>query len=410
VFELKEAERTVAKIKVIGVGGAGSNAINSLLASSIYGVELIAVNTDIQHLDSSLASIKVQIGCELTKGLGSGSDPAIGKQAALENKDALTACIEGADMIFIAAGMGKGTGTGASPVIASIARDLGILTVAVVTKPFFYEGTQRRLRAEEGINELRKHVDSLIILLNDKLLKIAEPGISIIKSLDIVNDVLKNAIEGITDIILMPGYLNLDFADVRTIMENAGTAIVGRGVSKGQNAVIEAVKKAVSNPLMEDSLISEAKKVLVHIMSGSNLSMEDVETISTYIHDSVHDEANIIKGITINTDMEDEIKVTVIATGIDKTTPPKVPKPIKSWEPFQEPATSSSLGKILKKKDIPTTQQDRGKDEKPLEQSKEIKEPPVDEKAQEKLTIPSDDDYDIPTILRKKTPPSMTIS
>jgi len=409
VFELKEAERTVAKIKVIGVGGAGSNAINSLLASSIYGVELIAVNTDIQHLDSSLASIKVQIGCELTKGLGSGSDPAIGKQAALENKDALTACIEGADMIFIVAGMGKGTGTGASPVIASIARGLGILTVAVVTKPFFYEGTQRRLRAEEGINELRKHVDSLIILLNDKLLKIAEPGISIIKSLDIVNDVLKNAIEGITDIILVPGYLNLDFADVRTIMENAGTAIVGRGVSKGQNAVIEAVKKAVSNPLMEDSLISEAKKVLVHIMSGSNLSMEDVETISTYIHDSVHDEANIIKGITINTDMEDEIKVTVIATGIDKTTPPKLPKPIKSWEPFQKPATSGSLGKILKK-DIPTTQQDRGKVEKPLEQSKEIKEPPVDEKAQEKPTIPSDDDYDIPTILRKKTPPSMTIS
>ncbi len=409
MFELKEAERTVAKIKVIGVGGAGSNAINSLLASSIYGVELIAVNTDIQHLDSSLASIKVQIGCELTKGLGSGSDPAIGKQAALENKDALTACIEGADMIFIVAGMGKGTGTGASPVIASIARGLGILTVAVVTKPFFYEGTQRRLRAEEGINELRKHVDSLIILLNDKLLKIAEPGISIIKSLDIVNDVLKNAIEGITDIILVPGYLNLDFADVRTIMENAGTAIVGRGVSKGQNAVIEAVKKAVSNPLMEDSLISEAKKVLVHIMSGSNLSMEDVETISTYIHDSVHDEANIIKGITINTDMEDEIKVTVIATGIDKTTPPKLPKPIKSWEPFQKPATSGSLGKILKK-DIPTTQQDRGKVEKPLEQSKEIKEPPVDEKAQEKPTIPSDDDYDIPTILRKKTPPSMTIS
>ena len=409
MFELKEAERTVAKIKVIGVGGAGSNAINSLLASSIYGVELIAVNTDIQHLDSSLASIKVQIGCELTKGLGSGSDPAIGKQAALENKDALTACIEGADMIFIVAGMGKGTGTGASPVIASIARGLGILTVAVVTKPFFYEGTQRRLRAEEGINELRKHVDSLIILLNDKLLKIAEPGISIIKSLDIVNDVLKNAIEGITDIILVPGYLNLDFADVRTIMENAGTAIVGRGVSKGQNAVIEAVKKAVSNPLMEDSLISEAKKVLVHIMSGSNLSMEDVETISTYIHDSVHDEANIIKGITINTDMEDEIKVTVIATGIDKTTPPKLPKPIKSWEPFQELATSGSLGKILKK-DIPTTQQDRGKVEKPLEQSKEIKEPPVDEKAQEKPTIPSDDDYDIPTILRKKTPPSMTIS
>jgi cell division protein FtsZ len=399
VFELKEAERTVAKIKVIGVGGAGSNAVNSLIASSILGVELIAVNTDIQHLDSSLAAIKVQIGCELTKGLGSGSDPAIGRQAAIDDKDALIASIEGADMIFITAGMGKGTGTGASPVIANIAKELGILTVAVVTKPFFYEGRERVLRAEEGINELRKHVDSLIIILNDKLLKPSDPSISMLKSLDIANDVLRNAIEGISDIILVPGYLNLDFADVRTIMKNAGTAIIGRGISKGQNAVIEAVKKAVSNPVLEDSLISEAKKVLVHIMSGSNLLMSEVEAISTYIHDAVHEDANIIKGIAINTDIEHEIRVTVIATGIDKTPATKLMTPIKTWQP--NPEIVSLTEKILKK-NIPLSQKD--KDEKPLEQSHEIIEPPAEKKHVENTKSTSEDDYDIPTYLRKKSP------
>lgn len=406
MFILKEAERPVAKIKVIGVGGAGSNVINSLLASSTCGVEFIAVNTDIQHLDSSLAPVKVQIGCELTKGLGSGSDPAVGKQAAIEDKDALIACVEGADMIFIVAGMGKGTGTGASPVIASIAKELGILTVAVVTKPFYYEGAQRKSRAEEGINELRRHVDSLIILLNDNLLKVSEPGTTLIKSLDIANDILRNAIEGISDIILMPGLCNCDFADVRTIMENAGTAVIGRGISKGREAVKDAVKKALSNPLVEDSLISEAKKVLVHIMGGPDLSMEDVETISTFIHDSVHDEANIIKGIAINQDIEDEIKITVIATGIDKTPPPKLSKSIKPWEPFSASVPLTLTEKILKKNLLSPH---KDKDEKSIEQPEEITPLPPDEKIQEKSDAISEEDYDTPTILRKKSSSTLNL-
>ncbi len=407
MFELKEAERTFAKIKVIGVGGAGSNAVNSLVASSIYGVELIAVNTDIQHLDFSLAPVKVQIGCELTKGLGSGSNPAVGRQAAIDDKDALIACVEGADMIFIVAGMGKGTGTGASPVIASIAKELGILTVAVVTKPFFYEGRQRVLAAEDGISELREYVDSLMIILNDKLLKTSTPETSILKSFDIANDVLRHAVEGISDIILTPGYLNLDFADVKTIMKNAGTTIISRGMSKGQNAVLDAVKKALSIPLLEDSLISEAKKVLVHIMSGRNLLMSDDEAISTYIHDSVHEEANIIKGIAINSDIEDEIRVTVIATGIDKTTSQvKLPRTVKVWG-TKETFTSKPTEKILSKNVVLP---EKDKEQKPIEQPEEFRELPGDKKSEEKTDVIIEDDYDIPAILRKKSPSTLNIS
>lgn len=407
MFELKEAERTFAKIKVIGVGGAGSNAVNSLVASSIYGVELIAVNTDIQHLDFSLAPVKVQIGCELTKGLGSGSNPAVGRQAAIDDKDALIACVEGADMIFIVAGMGKGTGTGASPVIASIAKELGILTVAVVTKPFFYEGRQRVLAAEDGISELREYVDSLMIILNDKLLKTSAPETSILKSFDIANDVLRHAVEGISDIILTPGYLNLDFADVKTIMKNAGTTIISRGMSKGQNAVLDAVKKALSIPLLEDSLISEAKKVLVHIMSGRNLLMSDDEAISTYIHDSVHEEANIIKGIAINSDIEDEIRVTVIATGIDKTTSQvKLPRTVKVWG-TKETFTSKPTEKILSKNVVLP---EKDKEQKPIEQPEEFRELPSDKKSEEKTDVIIEDDYDIPAILRKKSPSTLNIS
>lgn len=407
MFELKEAERTFAKIKVIGVGGAGSNAVNSLVASSIYGVELIAVNTDIQHLDFSLAPVKVQIGCELTKGLGSGSNPAVGRQAAIDDKDGLIACVEGADMIFIVAGMGKGTGTGASPVIASIAKELGILTVAVVTKPFFYEGRQRVLAAEDGISELREYVDSLMIILNDKLLKTSAPETSILKSFDIANDVLRHAVEGISDIILTPGYLNLDFADVKTIMKNAGTTIISRGMSKGQNAVLDAVKKALSIPLLEDSLISEAKKVLVHIMSGRNLLMSDDEAISTYIHDSVHEEANIIKGIAINSDIEDEIRVTVIATGIDKTTSQvKLPRTVKVWG-TKETFTSKPTEKILSKNVVLP---EKDKEQKPIEQPEEFRELPSDKKSEEKTDVIIEDDYDIPAILRKKSPSTLNIS
>ncbi len=412
MFELKEAERMIAKIKVIGVGGAGCNAVNSMLSPSIYGVEFIAVNTDIQHLEASLSPIKVQIGNELTKGLGAGSDPSIGRQAALEDKDSLTACIEGADMIFITAGMGGGTGTGASPVIAGIAKGLGILTVAVVTKPFFYEGRQRVLNAEDGIDELKKYVDSIIVLPNDNILKVVEQGTSMMKSFEIANDVLRQAIQGISDIILIPGYINLDFADVKAIMENAGTAVVGMGVCNGNNAVIEAVKKAISNPLLEDSLIAEAKKILVHIMGSSNLSLDDINTITTHIYDSVHDEAHIIMGTALNTEMEDEIKVTVIATGIDKIQQPKLVRPIKPWQPQKSNTFISPVDRILNKKiSLP---QKKDEIEKPIEQQdeqqEEIKAPDAEVTIPEKTMATTEDEYDIPTVLRKKSPSALNLS
>ena len=218
MFELEDIGRLVAKIKVIGVGGGGSNAINSMVAANLYGVEFITVNTDSQHLDASLAPVKVKIGTNLTKGLGAGSNPVIGRQAAIEDKDSLSGCIEGADMVFITAGMGGGTGTGAAPVIANIAREMGILTVAVVTKPFYYEGRKRAINAEEGIRELKKHVDTLIVIPNDRIHLVVEKGTPLLKSFSIANDVLRQAIQGISDLILIPGLINLDFADVKSIM------------------------------------------------------------------------------------------------------------------------------------------------------------------------------------------------
>ncbi|MCI0468807.1 MAG: cell division protein FtsZ, partial [Nitrospirae bacterium] len=239
MFELEETAKSNAKIKVIGVGGGGGNAINSMIAANLFGVEFIAVNTDTQHLNKSLAAVKIQIGVNLTKGLGAGSNPEIGRQAALDDKETLTNVIEDADMIFITAGMGGGTGTGAAPVIAALAREMGIMTVGVVTKPFFFEGRKRINNAEEGIRALKKHVDTIIIVPNDRIHLVVEKGTSMVKSFAIVDDVLRQAVQGISDVILVPGLINLDFADVRAVMENGGRALIGLGACSGDNAVFE---------------------------------------------------------------------------------------------------------------------------------------------------------------------------
>lgn len=402
MFELEQAERMIAKIKVIGVGGGGCNAVNCMLSSSIFGVEFIAVNTDSQHLEMSLAPLKVQIGAELTKGLGAGANPVIGKQAAIEDKDTLMACVEGADMVFITAGMGGGTGTGASPVIASLAKELKILTVAVVSKPFYYEGRKRSLNADDGINELKRYVDTLIILPNDKIHKVIEKGTPLMRSFAIANDVLMNAIQGISDIISGQGYVNLDFADVKTILENAGKAVIGIGVGKGQEAAIDAAKKAISNPLLEDSSIEEAKRVLVNITGGLNLSHTDIENVASHIHDSVHEDANIIMGAVINPDLEDEIKVTVIAADMEnrqKSAVPKLTKTIKTWQPERELSIVGGSKRILSKNiELPQLLDN----DKSAEQKELITEPLQEKKSIDEPAHILEDEYDTPTCLRKK--------
>lgn len=341
MFELEEAGRLTANIKVIGVGGGGSNAINSMVAANLYGVEFIAVNTDSQHLEASLAPVKVQIGMNLTRGLGAGSNPVIGRQAALEDKDALTACIEGADLVFVTAGMGGGTGTGAAPVIANIAKDLGILTVAVVTKPFYYEGRKRAINAEEGIKELERNVDTLIVIPNDRIHLVVEKGTPLLKSFSIANDVLRHAIQGISDLILIPGLINLDFADIKAIMENAGRAVIGVGSGKGEGGAFEAAKKAISNPLIEESTIEGARGILINITGGINMSIDAVQQAASLIYDSAHGDANIIMGAVINPDMDDEVNVTVIATGL-KEKSEKIELPAKKWSPRIESSTKAT--------------------------------------------------------------------
>lgn len=332
-FEIEDAKGQIAKIKVVGVGGAGGNAVNNMIASNLHGVEFIAVNTDMQVLETSLAPTKIQIGALITRGLGAGADPNVGRQSAIEDRAALEEVLKGADMVFITAGMGGGTGTGASPVIAGIARDLGALTVAVVTKPFFYEAKTRAFKADEGIKELKETVDTLIVIPNDRITHVVDKKTPLLKSFEIANDVLKQAIQGISDIILTPGLINVDFADVRTIMQNTGRTVMGIGVGKGEGAALEAAKKAITNTLLENSSIEGARGVLVNITGSLDLSLSDVEEAVSLIHDSAHEGANIIVGAVINPDVDGEVKVTVIATGFDEKKDKLEFPQVKTWSP-----------------------------------------------------------------------------
>jgi cell division protein FtsZ len=350
MFEIEEVKGSQnALIKVVGVGGAGGNAINTMIASNLQGIEFIAVNTDLQALYSSLAPVKVQIGTELTRGLGAGSSPQIGREAAIENRDTIIESLEGSDMVFITAGMGGGTGTGAGPVIAGIAKEIGIMTVAIVTKPFFYEGRVRCMNAEEGIKELKKYVDTFIVIPNDKIAHVVEKGTPLLKSFAIADDVLKLAVQGISDIIVNPGLINVDFADVRTIIADKGRGVMGCGFGRGEGGALEAAKKAISNPLLEESTIEGAKNILLNITGGLHLSLDDVQQAASYIYDSAHEEVNLIFGAVIDPDIDDEVKITAIATGFHEEKE-KVELPqVKKWSPSKEPFSMKGSDRILAK-------------------------------------------------------------
>lgn len=349
MFEIEEIRGQKAKIRVIGVGGAGGNAVNNMIASNMHGVEFIAVNTDLQVLETSIAPVKVQIGREITRGLGAGSNPELGRHAAMEDKTSIMECLDGCDMVFITAGMGGGTGTGAAPVIASAARELGVLTVAVITKPFFYEGRRRLLNAEEGIKELSKYVDTMIVIPNDRISLVVEKGTPMLKSFSIANDVLRQAVQGISDIILVPGLINVDFADVKTIMADTGRAVMGSGTGRGEGGAFEAAKKAISNPLIEDSSIEGARGILINITGGLELSLSEVQEATSLIYDSAHEDVNVIFGAVIDPDVSDEVRVTVIATGfIEKKEKVELPQ-IKKWIPVKEPVSFKGSERILAK-------------------------------------------------------------
>jgi cell division protein FtsZ len=315
MFEIVNNYNQNAVIKVIGVGGGGGNAIISMLKSQIHGADFIIANTDVQALRDVNGATTVQIGSEITKGLGAGADPEKGKQAALEASETLKESIEGADMLFIAAGMGGGTGTGAAPVIAQIARDLGILTVAVVTKPFDFEGPERMSNAQEGINNLEQWVDSLIVIPNSKLKEVYGGDESIFSSFENANDVLRGAVKGITEIITIRGFMNVDFADVKTVMSGMGKAMMGSGVSSGENRAVDAVTTALSSPLLDNFDLQGASGVLVNITSGSDLTTHEFEIIGSKIREIANEDAKIITGCIKEDDNIGDLRVTIIATG-----------------------------------------------------------------------------------------------
>ena len=314
LFELDEAPQA-AKIKVIGLGGGGGNAVSRMMAAQFTGVDFIVANTDVQALRNSPAPVKFQLGSKLTQGLGAGSNPDVGRNAALEDPEDITHLLAGADMVFITAGLGGGTGTGSAPVIASLAKDLGILTVAVVTKPFTFEGRKRMLQAEAGMEALRGVVDTLIAIPNQRLLSVVDRGTPLLDAFRVADSVLQQAVQGISDLILVPGLVNLDFADVRTIMSGMGMAMMGTGVGKGEHRALDAAQKAVASPLLDDTSIEGARGILINFTGGNDLSIHEVEEAARIVQEAAHEEANIIFGAVIDPSLIDEVRMTVIATG-----------------------------------------------------------------------------------------------
>lgn len=317
VLEFDIEMEQFAQIKVIGVGGGGSNAVNRMIDSGLKGIEFIAINTDKQALLSSKAEHKIQIGEKLTKGLGAGANPEIGKKAAEESKEEVTSYLQGADMIFVTVGMGGGTGTGAAPIVAEMAKEMGVLTVGIATKPFTFEGKRRMTHAEQGINELRNSVDTLVTIPNDRLLQVIEKKTTMLDAFMIADDVLRQGVQGISDLIAVPGLINLDFADVKTIMLEQGLAHMGIGKASGENRAVEAAKQAIQSPLLETTIVG-AKGVLLNITGGDGLGLFEVNEAAEIITQAADPDANIIFGAVINEELNDEIIITVIATGFDK--------------------------------------------------------------------------------------------
>ncbi|MGI8731679.1 MAG: cell division protein FtsZ [Pyrinomonadaceae bacterium] len=355
---------TGARIKVIGIGGGGGNAVNRMIEAGIEGIEFLVANTDLQALKRSRAPIKIQLGSRLTKGLGAGADPGIGREAALEDTDKIIEVLEGADMVFVTTGLGGGTGTGAAPIIASLATELNCLTVAVVTKPFQFEGRRRMQQADHGLRELRECVDTVITIPNERLLHTVEKGASLSDSFRIADDVLRQAVQGISDLITVPGLINLDFADVKAIMSGMGMALMGAGHAFGENRAIEATQQAISSPLLEEASIQGAKGVLMNITGGSDLTLFEVNAAAMIIREAADENANIIFGAVIDETLRDQMRITVIATGFDREAvavaavgstsalPAATPRPMqRSIDELPRPMMSNARSDDL---DVPT--------------------------------------------------------
>jgi cell division protein FtsZ len=345
-LRLDEEGRSGARIKVVGVGGGGSNAVNRMVANGLDGVEFIVANTDLQSLRLNPAPNKLQIGAKLTKGLGAGADPNVGRQAALEDTEKLIEALDGADMVFVTTGLGGGTGTGAAPVIASLASELGALTIAVVTKPFKFEGKKRAMQAERGLEELRDCVDTVITIPNERLLATIARTTSLTDAFASADDVLRQAIQGISDLILVPGLINLDFADVKTIMSGMGLAIMGTGLAEGDQRAMIAANAAISSPLLEDASVKGARGVIINVTGGHDLSLMEVSEASAVIQEAAHEEANIIFGAVVDPKMEGQVKITVIATGFDRgmshrntASAADTPVDLKSYSAFKHAST-----------------------------------------------------------------------
>ncbi len=403
--EVKPDIETFAKIKVVGVGGSGGSAINRMIKSKIRGVEFIAINTDVQALHYSQASVKLHIGKTVTRGLGAGMDPELGRRAAEESQNEIREALKGADMVFVTCGLGGGTGTGAAPLVADLARDMGALTVAVVTKPFSFEGTQRKMIAEKGLEELEEKVDTIIVIPNDRLLQVIDKKTSLLEAFDICDEVLKHGVSGISELITIPGLINVDFADVKAIMKDAGEAMMGIGVGSGENRATEAAKAAISSPLLDLS-IEGAKGILFTVTGGTNLEMHEVSEAAKVITSSADPDAKIIFGAVINESLKDEIKITVIAAGFGHRermlrergevakTPSYAPTffakgPLSSGS-SQEKTETKKFQKRPLKKIIPYLNQDETKDALESQHEKLVEE------------MQDDDDLGIPAFIRKK--------
>ena len=398
MFSFQEEPQSPVRIKVIGVGGAGCNAVNTMITGGLCRVDFVAANTDVQALERSQASYKIQIGPERTRGLGAGAKPEVGRDAALESKDEIRESLVGADMVFVTAGMGGGTGTGAAPIVASIARELGILTVAVVTKPFQYEGHRRMSHAEEGIRDLGRHVDTLLIIPNQRLLGIVDKATPLLDAFKVADDVLRQAIQGIADVITTIGLVNVDFADVRTIMAHTGRAVMGMGIGRGANRAQEAAQKAICSPLLEEGSVEGARGVLLNITGGPNMSLHEVEEAASIVQHAADAEANIIVGQVINPEIGYDLIVTVIATGFEReeqatARPTVTAERPAARTPNGRPAQQVLTGVHAAGSDRPHKDLDRPTFLRRMGETRE---------AVERIAVVGDDEWDVPTFLRKQ--------
>ena len=399
MIEFDENKNLAAKVKIIGIGGGGNNALNTMISYQLSGVDFIAANTDAQALAANMAPNKLQLGENLTKGLGAGANPEIGRKAALEDVEKIREALQGADMVFITAGLGGGTGTGGGPVIAEVAREMGALTVAIVTKPFHFEGKKRMKQAEEGLANLKMTADALITIPNQRLLGLGGKSMTLLEAFKKADEVLFHAAKGISDIIVGHGIINLDFADVRTVMAETGMALMGTGIASGENRSIEAAQRAISSPLLEDITIEGARGLLINITGGENMTLSEINEATTLIQKEAHEEANVIWGMVVDKFMKEEIRVTVIATGFGRREEKKASQfkkvaPISfGLREFNKDIPRFSFGNKENNRDIPAFM----RRVKSSERFDELKlDPPAD------FSIEDEDRFDIPTFLRKQ--------